>query len=81
MHLLTGRYPPGLSVRAILLAGLTAFSRPFAAQANFNHHQLSEAASELRLYFRNLVRYLEGIINYPLPIWDDSASEHPKLCF
>ena len=25
--------------------------------------------------------YLEGIINYPLPIWDDSASEHSKLCF
>ena len=27
------------------------------------------------------VLYLEGIINYPLPIWDDSASAHPKLCF
>ena len=25
------------------------------------------------------LRYLEGIINYPLPIWDDSASEHSKL--
>ena len=32
-------------------------------------------------FFSQVQLYMEGIINYTLPIWGDSASEHRKLCF